>query len=264
MKNIFLFIGGFLSCFIIVILFMSFNIYPFSNDENNKEKTEVENIVEKPEYIFTVEKYEGGDAAKYDNIDLSKQDTDEYMIDTSHISYSNETGEPKINYKVWINGIEKDIKAIQYNKETYINIRELKESLNNLDVLVYDEEKILNIYEKTGLGIINNNGKQYIDIDKFTSRYNVPFDRLPYFYLIDHKTFLDSNTHQGVAETFRMYPKIVPLPPDIKPEFPEYKFFDTTIVTRDYFIENLPVFLKILSANELYIKEHPGALYKYH
>lgn len=44
MKNIFLFIGGFLSCSIIVILFMSLNIYPFSNDENNKEKTEVENI----------------------------------------------------------------------------------------------------------------------------------------------------------------------------------------------------------------------------
>ena len=59
-----------------------------------------------------------------------------------------------------------------------------------------------------------------------------------------------------------MYPKIVPLPPDINPEFPEYVFFDTAVVTREYFIEKLPVFLKILCANELYIKEHPGALYK--
>lgn len=262
MKKIFLFAGGFLSCSIIVILLMSLNIYPFNNDENSKERTEEENIAEKPEYIFTVEKYEGGDAAEYDNIDLTKQDTDEYKIDTSNITYSDETGEPKINYTVWINGIEKDIKAIQHDKETYINLRELKEALNNLDVSVHDEEKILNIYEKTGLGIINNNGKQYIEIGNFTSRYSVPFDRLPYFYLMDHKTFLESDTHQGVAEAFRMYPKIVPLPPDIKPEFPEYVFFDTAIVTREYFIEKLPVFLKILSANELYIEEHPGALYR--
>lgn len=130
-------------------------------------------------------------------------------------------------------------------------------------MLVHDEEKIINIYEKTGIGIISNNGKPYIEIGKFTSRYNVPLGRLPYFYLVDHKTFIDSNTHQGVVETFREYHKIVPLPPDIKPEFPENGLFDTTFVTQDYFIDNLPLFLKILSANELYIKEHPGAFYKY-
>jgi|LAHS01.1.fsa_nt_gb hypothetical protein len=52
MKNTFLFIGGFLSCSIIVILLISFNIFPFNTDENNKEITETENNVETPEYIF--------------------------------------------------------------------------------------------------------------------------------------------------------------------------------------------------------------------
>lgn len=63
-------------------------------------------------------------------------------------------------------------------------------------MLFHDEEKIINIYEKTGLGIISNNGKPYIEIGEFTSLYNVPLGRLPYFYLVDHKTFIDSNTHQ--------------------------------------------------------------------
>jgi hypothetical protein len=265
-KNVFLFIGGFISCFIVVMAFVNFNIYSFNKTENVKDITEIKNTEVKPEYIFSVEKYEGGYAAKYDNIDLTTkegQNQEEYKIDTSHITYSNKSGEPKIDYKVWINGIEKDIKAIQYENETYINIRELKESLNNLNVLVLDEEKVLNIYEMTGLGIINNNGKQYIDIGKLASRYSVPFDRLPYTYEGDHQQFMDSKNNKGVASIFRIYPKWVgPLPPDIKPEFPEYHFYGTIIVTRDYLIENLPIFLKILCSNELFIKEHPGALYK--
>lgn len=267
-KNILLFIGGFISCLIAVMVFVNFNIYPFKKIEYVKDITEIKNTEVMPEYIFSVEKYEGGDAVKYDDIDLSSkegQNQESHKIDTSHITYSEKNGEPKINYTVWINGIERDIKAIQYNNETYVNISELKESLNNLDVLVYDEEKVLNIYEKTGLGIISNNGKQYIDIGELTSRYAVPLDRLPYIYLRDHQTFLDSKNNQGVAETFRMYPKIVgPQPSDIKPEFPEYNLYGTTIVTKDYFIENLSTFLKILSTNELFIKEHPGALYKYY
>ncbi len=265
-KNVLLFIGGFISCLIAVMVFIIFNIYPFNKTEYVKDITEIKNTEVTPEYIFSVEKYEGGDAIKYDNINLSTkegQNQEEYKIDTSRITNSEKSGESKINYKVWINGIEKDIKAIQYNNETYINIRELKESLNNLDVLVYDEEKVLNIYEKTGLGIINNNGKQYIDIGKFASRYAVPLGRLPYICSRDLQDFRDSKNNKSIVENFRTQPKWVgPLPPSIKPEFPEYNLYGTTIVTRDYFIENLPIFLKILCSNELFIKDHPGALYK--
>jgi len=100
------------------MVFVNFNIYPFKKIEYVKDITEIKNTEVKPEYIFSVEKYEGGDAVKYDNVDLSSkegQNQESHKIDTSYITYSEKSGEPKINYMVWINGIERDIKAIQYN-----------------------------------------------------------------------------------------------------------------------------------------------------
>ncbi len=254
-KYILMFITGFLSCLLLFIIFTKINIVKL----NNLFPVENKSIAEErsSEIIFSIEKdYEDN---KNKTIDISKlkQDYHKYdlEINTNNIKNLENMNEnyPKTDYQIIINGVrmeKEDIHSIQINNGTYINIKEMQRALNHLNVVVSDEDKVLNIYESSGLGIIDYNGQQYIEYSDIMERYCVSPPILPYVTLLDYREIIDSKNNRGIVRFSR----------DMR-DFLDDKYYPSLLVKKEEIIEQLPLILKSICTNELYIKEFPEAIY---
>lgn len=151
-------------------------------------------------------------------------------------------------YKIVINGREKQIGALKIGKDIYLNIVELKNSLNNLKVIKSEKEKVLSIYEMTGLGITNYRGEEYIEYSKMMSRY-AKIGELPYFSKIERR-YVFKYPESSPILAFTKLPM----------EKPELYYYGDIYVKRTEFIEKLPLILDILHTNELYILDHPEVM----
>jgi len=89
----------------------------------------------------------------------------------------------KASYPIYVNGVEKKVAAYNYEGNTYLKIRDLKDNLNNLSIEWSDTDKTVYIAEKTGLGILEYQGKKCIELSFLSDRYAKKYGNVvPYEY----------------------------------------------------------------------------------
>lgn len=149
----------------------------------------------------------------------------------------------KVTYPIYINGVKSDTEAYNYKGNTYLKIADLNKNLNNLNVYWSDEKKEVNVIEATGLGYMQKNGIEYVDIRRLVQRSisGVPHSFNPrtgnYLYSIntdEYDLVLDAVTFE--KDSTEIYPHLY--------------------VKKDTFNAGLPLFLKILSENEYFIQDN--------
>lgn len=210
-KNILIFMGGFISCVFLSLLLMQVNAFQNIKTNTTQINSNTNQADEENKCIKNVENIDEG-------------------------------------YSILINGKENDIQAFKIGKDTYVNIEELQESLNNLRVVNF--ENIISIYETTGLGIVNYRGEEYIEYTKMMQRYfSDHFEELPYYSRIERRHI---NKHG------ELYP-ILSFPM-VDMEKPETYYYRDLFVSKTELIDKLSTVLDIIHTNELYIKDHPEVL----
>jgi len=247
-ERIVIFITGFLSCLFLVTILNQLNVFKYNKLNFIDNNSVIEN--KKPEVIFSVEKNfkdnenEPIDVLKFQKTDYHKYDVE---LDTKLIKNKKDIDEnfPNIDYQMIINGKRMNLHATQINNETYINIKELQNSLNHLNVHVFNDDKILNIYESSGLGIIEYNGEEYIECRDIMERYSVGNYTLPYITLLDYLVAIDATEKQAVIQFQR----------DVS-DFPDNKYYYSLLIKKQEIVDQLPLVLKAICTNELYIKEY--------
>jgi len=211
-KNILIFIGGFISCVFLSLLLIQLNVFQNIKTNTTQINSNINQADEENKYVKNVENIEEG-------------------------------------YRILINGKKNDIQAFKIGKDTYVNIEKLQESLNNLKVVNSNSNKIISIYETTGLGIIEYRGEEYIEYSNIMKRYSATFEELPYFAVIERRHI---NKHE------EMYP-ILSFPM-VDMEKPETYYYRDLFVRKTELMDKLSTVLDIIHTNELYIKDHPEVM----
>lgn len=168
-KNILIFTAGFISCLIMTI-FLSYLLgYDYLKLEGSDKTLEVILTVDKS---FDMSEHDPIDVFDFLNTDYHEFDVE---VDTKNIKNkdSMDDNAPNIDYQVLVNEKKLNLHATQINNETYINLKELQQSLNHLNVNVFNNDKVLSIYESSGLGIIECNGEEYIEYRDIMERYSM-------------------------------------------------------------------------------------------
>jgi len=151
----------------------------------------------------------------------------------------------KYDKSFYVNGRKAVVPAFIDNDDVYVSINDLKALTNNLEV-EYDTQENLHVFESTGLGVIDYDGKNYIDLGKRVFSKYLGSHETPYFMVASsgYFTILQWNDNR-----------------------PEMQLNDNVIINDyhypgffmdyDEFVNELPNLLKIFSANELYLRNHP-------
>jgi len=148
---------------------------------------------------------------------------------------------------LYVNGRKAIVPAFIKNDDVYVSINDLKALTNNLEV-EYDEQENLHVFENTGLGVIDYDGKKYIDLGKsvFSKYTHLGIDEAPYFMLASSGYFSILQWYGSSAE-MQLNDKVI---------INDY-YYPGFFMDYDEFNNELPNLLKILSANELYLRNHP-------
>lgn len=211
-KNILIFMGGFISCVFLSLLLIQLNAFQNIKTNTTQINSNTNQADEENKYIKNVENIDEG-------------------------------------YSILINGKENDIQAFKIGKDTYVNIEELQESLNNLKVVNSISNKVISIYETTGLGIVNYRGEEYIEYGNIMERYSAKFEKLPYFSLIEYRYVFKYPESSPTLYFTR-----------VAMEKPETYYYRDLFVGKTELMDNLSTVLDIIHTNELYIKDHPEVL----
>jgi len=204
-KNILIFIGRFISCVFLSLMLMQLNAFHNIKTNTTQINSNTTQMNEENKYVKSVENLDEG-------------------------------------YSILINGKENDIQAFKIGKDTYVNIKELQESFNNLRVVNFN--KIISIYETTGLGIVEYRGEEYIEYGNIMDRYSVKFEELPYASIIERRLVFK---HEESAPTLSFT--------RVAMETPETHYYRDLFVRKTELMDKLSTVFDIIHTNELYIKD---------
>nr|WP_312576152.1 hypothetical protein [Sedimentibacter sp.] len=152
----------------------------------------------------------------------------------------------QFNNKIYVNGVNVNIPAFISNDNYYVSLNDMTKLLRNLEVL-HDYKNNLHIIEQSGLGVIEKEGEQYIECKNMLDRSGLlPFPDFstPYIYM-----GYASMTHGFLNTNLNIIEK-----PIIDSIYINDYFYGSWYIKYEDYVKELPSLLKIMSTNELYIR----------